>query len=125
MADAMIRSMAILCAVALRFGAGAAAPPEPLKVPPRPLDSLKLPPGTVIIISSDPKDTFQKIDAVVISPEEYKRLLDAADQLKKQAAPDKPEPPSVCRISGKAEARGQTEVMRLRALFEFTTAGPR
>src|SRR5258708_29633973 len=125
MAGVMFRSFAILVARALSFGGRAADPPEPLKVPPRPLDSLKLPPGTIIIIASDPKDTFQKIDAVVISPEEYKRLLDADAQLKKQAAPDKPEPPSVCRLSGKAEIRGQAEVMKLRAVFEFTTSAPR
>ena len=121
MAGVMFRSFAILIVLTLPFGGRAADPPEPLKVPPRPLDSLKLPPGTIIVITSDPKDTFQKIDAVVISPEEYKRLLEAADQLKKQATPDKPEPPSVCRLSGKVEMRGKADVMRLRAVFEFTT----
>src|SRR5262249_23635018 len=125
MAGGMFRSLALLFALALPLAGWAADPPEALKVPPRPLDSLKLPPGTIIIISNDPKDTFQKIDAVVISPEEHKRLLDADAQLKKQSAPDKPEPPSVCHLSGKAESRGKTDIMKLRAVFEFTTAGPK
>src|SRR5262249_37092889 len=88
-------------------------------------DSLKVPPGTVIVITNDPKETFQKIDAVVISPEEYKRLLDAADQLKKQSAHDKPEPPSICKLSGSVELRGQVEIMKIRAAFEFTTSAPK
>src|SRR5712691_7899938 len=122
MADAMFRPLAILLALTLPVAAWAAdPPPEPLKVLPRPLDSLKFPPGTVIVITNDPKDTFQKIDAVVISPDEYKRLLEAAEQAKKQANPDKPEPPSVCRLSGKVETRGLTELVTLKAVFEFTT----
>src|SRR5579859_473308 len=126
MAGAMFRRLAILLGLTIPLAALAAdPPPETLKVPPRPLDSLKLPPGTIIVITSDPKETFQKIDAVVISPDEYKRLLDAADQLKKQANPDKPEPPSVCRLSGKVETQGLTERVTVRAVFEFTTAAPR
>lgn len=125
MAGAMFRPVAILIALAMPCAGWAADPPEVLKVPPRPLDSLKLPPGTVIVITHDPKETFQKIDAVVISPEEYRRLLDADAQLKKQTASDKADPPSVCRLSGKLETRGKTEVMRLRAVFEFTTAAPK
>src|SRR5262245_58984428 len=118
MAGAMFPVFELLIALALPLGGRAADPPEVLKAPPPPLDSLKLPPGTVIIISSDPKETFQKIDAVVISPEEYRRLLDADAQIKKQTTSDKAEPPSVCRLSGKFETRGKTEVMKVRAVFE-------
>jgi len=126
MGGVMYRPLAILWTLVFALAAVGADPPtDPSKVPPRPLDSLKLPPGTVIVITSDPKDSFQKIDAVVISPEEYKRLLDAADQLKKQANPDKPDPPSVCRLSGKVETRGLTELVTIRAVFEFTTTGPK
>jgi hypothetical protein len=91
----------------------------------RTLDPAKLPPGAVIVISDNPRDALQNVEAVVLSPEEYKKLLDAAEQARKLAAPDKPEPPSVCRLSGRVETRGAQEVAVLRAEFQFRTIAPR
>src|SRR5437762_435882 len=91
----------------------------------RSLDPAKLPPNAVIIVSDNPRDALQNVDAVVLTPDEYKKLLDAAEQGKRLAAPDKPEPPSVCRLSGRVETRGTQEVAALRAEFQFRTTAPR
>src|SRR5205807_10268352 len=72
----------------------------------RSLDPAKLPPNTVIIVSDNPRDALQNVDAVVLTPEEYKKLLDAAEQARRLAAPDRPQPPSGCRLSGRVEQRG-------------------
>ncbi len=100
---------------------------EPAKpaAKPRSLDPAKLPPNAVIIISDNPRDALQNVDAVVLTPDEYKKLLDAAAEAKRLAAPDKPEPPSVCRLSGKIETRGTHEVAALRVEFQFRTTTPR
>src|SRR6266699_2590471 len=52
-------------------------------------------------------------------------LLEAAEQAKRLAAPDKPEPPSVCRLSGRIESRGGKDVAILRVEFQFRTTVPR
>jgi hypothetical protein len=91
----------------------------------RSLDPAKLPPNAIIIVSDNPRDAIQNVDAVVLTPDEYKKLLDAAEQAKRLATPDKPEPPSVCRLTGKIETRGTQEVAVLRAEFQFRTTTPR
>ena len=100
---------------------------EPAKSAPksRSLDPAKLPPNAVIIVSDNSKDALQNVDAVVLTPDEYKKLLEAAEQAKRLATPDKPESPSVCRLSGRIETRGTQEVAVLRAEFQFRTATPR
>src|SRR6266568_2999736 len=100
----MTRSLALLLAL-LPAALWAADPPvEPLNVPPRALEELKFPPGTVIVVR-DSREGLGKIDAVVLSPDEYRKLIDASEQLTKLKTPTKPQPPSVCRISGKGARR--------------------
>jgi hypothetical protein len=89
----------------------------------RTIDPAKLPPGSVIIISTNPREAFQNVDAVVLSPEEYRKLLDAAEQARK--SPEKSETPSVCRLSGKIELRGNRDVAVLTADYRFRTTGPK
>jgi hypothetical protein len=100
---------------------------EPVKPAPksRSLDPAKLPPNAVIIVSDNPRDALQNVDAVVLTPDEYKKLLDAAAEVKRLGTPDKPEPPSVCRLSGRIETRGTQDVAALRAEFQFRTTFPR
>src|SRR5438132_10704992 len=98
---------------ALGVAGFAADPPEVLKVPPHPLDGLKLPPGAIVVVSGNPRDALDKVDAVVLTPQEYKRLLDTIDQLRKQANPDKPDVPSVCRLSARVEIAGEQERVRI------------
>ena len=101
------------------------AKPVP-KAPPanRPIDPSKLPANAVIIVSDNPRDAHDNVNGIVLSPEEYKKLLDSAERLK-QLVSDKPEPPSVCRISGRFETRGTQEVAALRAEFQFRTTAVR
>src|SRR4051794_23857532 len=101
----MTRTLALLLAL-LPAGVRAAAPPgEPLPVPPGAIEELKFPPGTVIVVR-DSREGLGKIDAVVLSPEQYRKLVEAGVQLAKLQNPSKPQPPSVCRLSGKVERRG-------------------
>src|SRR5947208_1475718 len=121
-------SLALLAGVLALAGLRADEPAKPApKAPPagRTLDPAKLPPNAVIIVSDNPRDALQNVDAVVLTPDEYKKLLDAAEQAKRLAAPDKPEPPSVCRLSGRVETRGAQEIATLRAEFQFRNAAPR
>ncbi len=113
--------VAALCAPAV------AQPPAKATDPKagRTLDALKVPPGTVIVISDNPREAFQHVDAVVLSPDEYRRLVEAAEQSKRPAAPDRPEVPSVCRIGGRVESRGSHEIASLRVSYAFRTTVPR
>ncbi|HEV3142246.1 MAG TPA: hypothetical protein VGZ47_00010 [Gemmataceae bacterium] len=109
--------------VTLLFSAGtvaAADPPrqtEPITVMPRLVDNGK--------VSGESKDPLKSTDAVILSAEEYRKLLDTIEQLRKQINPDKPEIPSVCRLSGKVETREQQDVVKVQAVYEFRTATPR
>jgi hypothetical protein len=116
----MTRSLALILLL-LPAALRAAEPPvEPLKVPPRALDDLKFAPGTVIVVR-DSREGLGKVDAVVLSPDEYRKLVEASEQLTKLKSPSKPQPPSVCRISGKVERRGSQDVVRVHARFEFVS----
>lgn len=100
--------------------------PEPAKSPPRGLD--KLPSGAVYILLDQAKDALQ-LDPklVVLSPEEYRRLLDQIEQLKRQVerqrGPNRAEVelPTECKLSGRVEG----DVVRLQALFKFETRQPK
>jgi hypothetical protein len=105
-------------------GAPAKAPAESAKGGVnRSLDGLKLPPGAVIIITDKPADALQNVSAVVLSPEEYRELVEAAEQGRRPDS-EKAGLPSACRLSGKVEARGSGEVAVFQARFQFRTATP-
>jgi hypothetical protein len=112
-----------LAIAALVLSAMAVRADEPAKS--KSIDPAKLPPNAIIIVSDKPADALQNVDAVVLSPDEYKKLLDAAAEAKRSTTPDRPEPPSVCRLSGKFETRGNRDVAVLRAEFQFRTTAPR
>src|SRR5439155_24598864 len=88
------------------------------------LDGTKLPAGAVIVVTDKPAEALRNVNAVVISAEEYKKLLDAAEQARRAAA-DRAEPPSACHLSGKIELRGAAEIAVIRAEFRFRTTMPR
>jgi len=94
--------------------------PEPLKVMPRALDSFKLPPGTIVVVA-DSKDAFKNVDAVVLSPDEYRKLLENIEQLRKQINPEKPEIPGICRL----DVSIGSDVVKTRATYEFRTTAAR
>jgi len=88
------------------------------------LDGAKLPPGAVIVVTDKPAEALRSVNAVVISAEEYKKLLDAAEQVRRGAA-ERAEPPTACHVSGRIELRGAVEVAVLRAEFRLRTTTPR
>ena len=122
----MSRTSAAVLILLVLGGAGLTADlPEKLTVPPRPVEGFKLPPGAIVVVSSNPRDALSRVDAIVLTPEEYKKLLDTIDQLRKQANPDKPEVPSKCRLSARVETTGQQDVVKVHATFEFFTSVPK
>src|SRR5262249_61958720 len=60
---------------------------------------------------------------VTVPRDEWRKQQEQLDQLRRQLA--RPQPPSVCRLSGKVETRGSVEVVALRAVFEFRTTSPK
>jgi hypothetical protein len=86
------------------------------------LESLKTPPGAVVVVCEQAQEALQLIPkAVVLAPEEYERLLDQIEKLKRQLKPDRAESPSACRLSGRVE----DGLVNIHAKFEFKTARPR
>jgi hypothetical protein len=85
------------------------------------LDELQLPSGSVLVLYEDLKEALRLVPkAVLLSPQEYQKLLDQLEQLKRQAKPDKPEVPSACRLKGRVE----NGLVYLQATFEFRTDRP-
>jgi len=84
------------------------------------LDGAKLPPGAVIVVTDKPSDALRNVNAVVISAEEYKKLLDAAQQPRRGVG-DRVEAPSACHLSGRVEMRGATEVAVMHVEFRLRT----
>jgi hypothetical protein len=86
------------------------------------LDSLKLPAGAIVVLCEQAQQALELIPrAVVLAPEEYQKLVDQIEQFKKRLKNEKPEAPSICRLSGRVE-RGTAYI---HAQFEFKTASPR
>jgi hypothetical protein len=133
---ALLRGCLCLLAGALLAVALAAAEPDDPSKPAPPgqkaadkkpagaplLDGLKLPPGAVVVVCEDAKEALRLVPKlVVLSPEKYQELLDQIEQLKRQLKPDRPETPSLCKLSGQVEG----DLVRLRARYEFRTERPR
>jgi hypothetical protein len=97
-----------------------ADPRTPL--PPSPaLDSLGIPPGALVIITDDPKKAQTLVPrAVLLTPQEYQKLQNQIDALRKQAQASKPENPSSCKVKGSIEG----DLARLKIEYEFTTERP-
>src|SRR5262245_22566547 len=99
-----------------------ARPAEKKPAAPNSLENLKLPPGAVVVVCEDAKDALRLVPkAVVLTPEKYQELLDQLEQLRRQLKPDRPDTPSVCKLSGQVEG----DLVRLRARYEFRTERPR
>jgi hypothetical protein len=106
----------------------AAAQPEPPRAPApatptiHSLDDLKkLPPGAVIVVCPDLKEGLRRVPTgVLLTPDEYQKLLDQAAQLRAATNPDKPAVPSVCRLTGQVK----DNLVLLKVQFEFPTSRP-
>ncbi len=86
------------------------------------MDLLKAPGGAVLVLYEEAKEALRLLPkAVVLTPEKYQELLDQLELLRRQLKPERPQPPSVCRLSGRVDRDGA----RVRAQYEFKTERPR
>lgn len=108
-------------------------PPKPAVIPvagqdttkdgrkPPPLDLLKSA-GAIFVLYEEAKETLRMLPkAIVLTPEKYQELLDQLEQLRKQVKPERPQTPSVCKLSGRVDGN----LIRIKAVFEFKTDRPR
>jgi hypothetical protein len=90
---------------------------EPSK-PNEPSEPLKLPPGTIIVISPNARDALQKAEGVLLSREEYTKLIAAVEAARKQPA-EKALVPTECRLNARVEQRAAQSVVRVQAVFDY------
>lgn len=88
---------------------------------PVPLDKLTLPPGTVVFITNNPREANPRVNSVLLSPEEFQRLIDAAEKVRRKPA-EGPEPPSVCRLALTYDAA--RDRVRATARYQFKASAP-
>ncbi len=110
----------VLLLLTVKVGAQPSVPPKADK--PK-AAAVKLPDGTVVFLTS--KDDAGLVDGVVLSPDEYKQLVEQADALKKARDAAKPVPPSGVAIRGQIEPRGERTVAVLNLTYTFRTPAPR
>lgn len=84
-------------------------------------DLWRLLPGAVIVAVGEVQNALQQPGVVLLSPEEWKKLQDQLDQLKRLVHADKPVPPAKCSLSGQVETTAAGDIVRLTADFEFAT----
>lgn len=82
------------------------------------LDPIKLPPGTVVIVSPSVRDALQKAEGVLLSREEYAKLLAAVEASRKQPA-EKASTPTECRLTARVEQRASQSVVRMQVVFDY------
>jgi hypothetical protein len=81
---------------------------------PRPL-MVKLPDGTFLWLGPG------EGERVTLTPQEYQKLLDRAEALKKELAARKPTSPSGCAVRGTVQKRGEQLVAVLKLTYSFRT----
>ncbi len=126
----LVRRLAAAAGVLLAAAVLASAQPaDPPKAGPTPdptrAGAVKLPDGTVVFFTKNPDEANPPIDGVLLSPQEYKALLDQADQLKRFKDAPRPQAPSECQVRGKVEPRGDRAVAALTLTYSFRTTAPR
>lgn len=83
--------------------------------------AIKLPDGTVVFWTKNPDEANPAVDGVVLSTQDYKTLVDQAEQARKA----KSQTPSSLAIRGKIETRGERLVAALTLTYSFRTTQPR
>jgi hypothetical protein len=90
---------------------------EPKTAPaPRELPGIRLPDGTYLWYGHGEGD-----ERINLTPQEYQKLLDQLDQLKKQLAARKTVAPSGCAIRARVEKRGDQLVAAIKLTLSFRT----
>ncbi len=131
--SALVRiPVGLACALALALCASLLAqPPEPpskapdAKTPAKestkaPAVPFKLPDGTYLWTGPSATEG----ERVLLTPQQYQKLLDQMEQLKKQLAARKGVAPSRCAIRGRIEKRGEISVAVLKITYAVRTTGP-
>lgn len=77
---------------------------------------VKLPDGTFLWLGGTTDG-----ERVTLTPQEFQKLLNRVDVLKKELAARKPAPPSGCAIRGRVEKRGEQLVATLKLTYSFRT----
>lgn len=118
----LIGSLCLLIGfVAFQLNAQTMPKEEKTKAPPT-----KIPSGSIIVVTDKVSDVLQKNDAIYLTSDKYKELLEQNEQLKKQIqASEKALPPSECRLDARLETRGNQTIVRVRATMRFKTTTPR
>src|SRR5215471_3127646 len=80
---------------------------------------VKLPDGTFLWLGG-----ASDSERVTLTPQEFQKLLDRVDALKKELAARKPAPPSGCAIRGTIQKRGEQLVAALKLTYSFRTTQP-
>src|SRR5262249_22851371 len=84
------------------------------------LEKMKLPAGGVVVVVDEIKEALSLIPKMILmTPEEYQKLLDRLALLEKQVKADK-KSVHVCKLAGRLEG----DFVLLRAEFAFTTEQP-
>ena len=89
--------------------------PDAAKADAKPL-AVKLPDGTFLWLGP--------ADGVTLTAQEFQKLSDRLDRLKKELAARKPVAPSGCAVRGRVEKRGEQLVAVLKVTYTFRTAQP-
>lgn len=93
---------------------------EPKTAPtPRELPGIRLPDGTYLWTGGGEGD-----ERIHLTPQEFQKLLDQLDQLKKQVAARKAVAPSGCAIRARVEKRGEALVAVVKLTLSFRTTAP-
>ncbi|MCS6851426.1 MAG: hypothetical protein NZ700_09705 [Gemmataceae bacterium] len=111
----------IALALTLSFAAMVAGGADPQEPKAKPADSF--PPGTIYVIGADAKEVVNVPGAVILTPEKYRELINQIEQLKRGTTPEKPDPPSICRLSFRID--GNTARAQLHYKFETDQPGRR
>lgn len=97
-------------------------PAAPKEATPLPVEALRVPSGTVIVLYERAKDAMQLFAKwILLSPEKYQEQQDRIKQLEAQLQAPKPIYPSECRLSGRVVGNAAL----LRVEFLFSTDQPR
>lgn len=110
--------------VLFQFASGAQPPLKPVDAVAKPA-AMKLPDGTIILLTKSPDDVNPPIDGVLLSAQEYQLLVEQVEQFKKSKDNPKPQSPSSCNIRGKMITRGERTVANLQLTYTVQTSTPR
>ena len=118
-----VRLLAVAGFLAAGMPVWAAEPAKPTDSPKA--AALKLPDGTIVLLSSTPDQADPPVNGVLLTGKEYEALLAQADQARQLKNAARSLAPSTCRIQAKVTTAGQQPIASLTLTYMFQSAGPR